>query len=191
MIRTTIFAVVTALCLSSAAYAAGSCERISPDTAVTEIGVNEIPSAEVMLQQIIDVTGLKPNFELKPGKVNNIEATISRRKRYILYNPEFISQINDLTHDKWGTMALLAHEVGHHLNGHTIKNSGSTPELELEADEFAGFVLYKLGAPLNKAQEVMNYISKTEGSSTHPSRSARMQAIEKGWSKAAGVVVKR
>ena len=38
-------------------------------------------------------------------------------------------------------MTLLAHEVGHHLNGHTIHRGGSTPELELEADEFAGFIL--------------------------------------------------
>ena len=82
-------------------------------------------------------------------------------------------------------MFLLAHEVGHHLNGHTIMKGGSTPELELEADQFAGFVLYKLGASLQQAQEVMKYIAKTEQSKTHPARNSRMLAIQTGWDKAA------
>ena len=80
---------------------------------------------------------------------------------------------------------MLAHEVGHHLNGHTIRRSGSKPRLELEADEFAGFVLYKLGATLEQSQEVMKYIAGAKPSKTHPARDARMIAIYKGWSKAA------
>src|SRR6188474_2160978 len=79
-----------------------------------------------MLLEIINVTGLQANFELKQADVLNIEASISHRKRYILYNPAFITSITNLTKDKWAAMALLAHEVGHHLNGHTIGKTGST-----------------------------------------------------------------
>ena len=82
-------------------------------------------------------------------------------------------------------MALLAHEVGHHLNGHTIRKGGSTPGLELEADEFAGFILQKLGATLQQSQHVMHYIAKAKESRTHPGKNSRLQAIEKGWNKAA------
>ena len=117
--------------------------------------------------------------------MNNVEASITHRKRYILYNPSFINWINNATKDKWAAIALLAHEVGHHLNGHTIKKSGSKPALELEADEFAGFVLYKLGASLEQSQEVMKYIANAEATRTHPARGSRMIAIEKGWSRAA------
>jgi Zn-dependent protease with chaperone function len=81
-------------------------------------------------------------------------------------------------------MALLAHEVGHHLNGHTIRKGGSTPELELQADEFAGFILHKLGATLQQSQNVMNYIAKAKESSTHPGKAFRLLAIEKGWNNA-------
>ncbi|MBC7874063.1 MAG: hypothetical protein H7Y01_08705 [Ferruginibacter sp.] len=133
----------------------------------------------------MNVIGLQPNFELKKAKVANIEASIWHRKRYILYNPSFITWINKVTKDKWAAIALLAHEVGHHLNGHTIKKTGSTPTLELEADEFAGFVLQKLGASLDQAQDVMNYIARTEASKTHPARISRMLAIQNGWNKAA------
>ena len=146
----------------------------------------DVYHAQEMLSQIMQVVGLTQNFELKEAKVDNVEASISRRKRYILYNPEYISWINSVTHDKWAAMLLLAHEVGHHLNGHTIRKGGSTPRLELEADEFAGFVLYKLGASLNQAQEVVKYIATAKASSTHPSRASRMLAIEHGWNKAAG-----
>jgi hypothetical protein len=148
-----------------------------------------IPSAREMLSEIMNVTGLQPNFELKEADVLNIEAYISHRKRYILYNPAFINWINDITKDKWAAMLLLAHEVGHHLNGHTIGKTGSTPELELEADQFAGFVLYKLGASLEQSQEVMKYIAKTEASKTHPARDSRMLAIQTGWNRAATIEV--
>ena len=140
-----------------------------------------------MLEEIINATGLQQNFELKQSDVMNIEASISHRKRYILYNPTFIATINDLTKDKWAVMALLAHEVGHHLNGHTIRKGGSTPELELQADEFAGFILHKLGATLKQSQNVMYYIAKEKKSSTHPGKASRLSAIEKGWNNASGL----
>jgi len=44
----------------------------------------------------------------------------------------------------------------------------ANPHIELEADEFAGFVLHKLGATLKESQEVMLYISTNEASKTHP-----------------------
>jgi hypothetical protein len=141
-------------------------------------------SIQGMLDEIMKITGLHANFELKAAKVLNIEASISHKKRLILYNPAFIDWIGRATNDKWGVIALLAHEVGHHLNGHTLKKSGSAPAVELEADEFAGFVLRKMGATLRQAQEVMIYIAKTQASATHPGREQRMDAIEKGWKRA-------
>ena len=141
--------------------------------------------AQEMLSEIMGVVGLTANFELREAKVPNIQASISHRKRYILYNPDYISWINNATNDKWAAIALMAHEVGHHLNGHTIRRSGSKPVLELEADEFAGFVLHKLGASLEQAQEVMLYIAETVPSRTHPSRTSRMLAIQQGWNKSA------
>lgn len=151
----------------------------------SDSSLSPIPGTQEMLSEIIKVIGLVPNFELKEANVQNVEASISHRKRYILYNPEYISWLNNATNDKWAAFALLAHEIGHHLNGHTIRRGGSRPVLELEADEFAGFVLYKLGATLEQSQEVMKFIAKTKASKTHPARSSRMHAIQNGWNKAA------
>lgn len=158
----------------------GSGVKLSRDTSLMKVS-----NIQGMLQEIIDATGLHTDFELKEADVLNIEASISHRKRYIFYNPAYITSLNNITKNKWAVMTLLAHEVGHHLNGHTIRKGGSTPKLELEADEFAGFILHKLGATLQQSQNVMYYIAKTKESRTHPAKDSRLRAIEKGWNKAA------
>ena len=155
--------------------------RSYTDTTTFKIsGMNE------MFAEIINAAGLQRGYELKEADVLNIEASISHGKKYILYNPTYIATLTNITKNKWAAMALLAHEVGHHLNGHTRRRGGSKPALELEADEFAGFVLQKLGATLEEAQQVMHFIAKTKASSTHPARNSRLLAIEKGWNKATG-----
>ena len=141
-------------------------------------------SPKEMLSEIMSVVGLQSNIELKEADVLNIEAVITHRKRYILYNPDYITWITDITKSKWPAIALIAHEVGHHLNGHTITKTGSKPSVELEADEFAGFVLNKLGASLDEAQQVIQYISTNQATETHPARASRMLAIQTGWDKA-------
>jgi hypothetical protein len=145
-----------------------------------------MPEMQQMLDDVISVVGLQPDFQLREAKVLNIEATISHKKRYISYNPQFISQISALTNDRWAILTLLAHEVAHHLDGHTINKNGSRPELELQADEFAGFVLRKLGATLQQSQEVIKYIASPTGSATHPPRESRMLAIQTGWTRGGG-----
>ena len=150
---------------------------------LTMVAFSKSEDAQKIVTEIMNAVGLKPNFILKPAKVTNIEAAVSRHKRYILYNPEFINWINKATQDKWGAIALLAHEIGHHLNGHTLKKRGNSL-LELEADEFAGFVLNKLGASLEQSQRIMNYIAREQRSETHPARADRMLAIKTGWNKA-------
>lgn len=158
--------------------------NVAPQKNCGDSSLSSIPAPQQMLSDILLVMGLQSNFELKEAKVLNIEASVSKQKRYIYYNPEFVSWLNQTTEDKWAVMTLIAHEVGHHLNGHTIRKGGSRPELELEADEFAGFVLRKLGASLRETQEVMVFIASAKTSRTHPSRAARMRAIQKGWEKA-------
>jgi hypothetical protein len=137
-----------------------------------------------MLDQITGAVGLQNNFILKEGDVLNIEATLSHKQRLIVYNPAFMEWINKAVGNKWGSIALIAHEMGHHLNGHTLHRTGSEPALELEADEFAGYVLKKLGATLEQAQRVMIFIASNEASATHPGRADRMLAIKNGWDRA-------
>lgn len=140
--------------------------------------------AEEIIEKILSVVGLRPNFEIRAANVPNAAAVILNKKRYILYNPTFISKINYVSGNDWAGISIIAHEIGHHLNGHTLKSGGSQPALELEADEFSGFVLQKLGARMSDAQAAMNVAASQKSSHTHPARKDRLVSIADGWNNA-------
>ena len=158
--------------------------------ATTPSADNQLPGfttsedAEKIISSIMEVVGLEANFKIKKAKVPNVEAAIRHRQRYILYNEEFVGLVNKMAKDKWAAIFILAHEVGHHLNGHTVRGINSRPEIELEADQFAGFALCKMGATLEQAQLAMYILAGQFQSKTHPARVERLDAIELGWNKA-------
>ena len=140
--------------------------------------------AERIVAGIMDAIGIEGNFKIKVAHVPNVEAAIRHHERYILYNPEFVNNVNAVARDKWASIFILAHEVGHHLEGHTLADVKSRPDIELQADQFAGFALCKMGATLEQVQLAMHFIAEVEASKTHPGRADRLAAIEKGWDKA-------
>ncbi|QKG56130.1 membrane-binding protein [Hymenobacter sp. BRD128] len=141
--------------------------------------------AEGIIREITDAVGLQPRFELRATtQVDNAAAVVYGGRRYLLYNPRFLAAVNRAGHTDWAGISILAHEMGHHLNGHTLRAGGSQPQDELEADEFSGFVLRRLGASLAQAQAAMAAVSPEEGSATHPGRAPRLAAISRGWSRA-------
>ncbi len=137
-----------------------------------------------IIGKIISVIGLKPNFEVKAANVPNAAAVVYNGKRYVLYNPTFINSLVKAAGNEWAAVSVLAHEIGHHLNGHTLENHGSRPDQELEADEFSGFVLRRMGASLAEAQVAMKLAANARGTETHPAKYDRMTAIASGWKNA-------
>ena len=147
----------------------------------------DLPASQAagIIREITDAVGLQPRFELRATTmVPNAAAVAYNGKRYLLYNPKFLAAVNRAGHTDWGGISILAHEMGHHLNGHTMRSGGSQPQDELEADEFSGFVLRRLGASLAQAQAALAAVSDEEGSATHPGRSPRLGAISQGWNRA-------
>ena len=140
--------------------------------------------ARRIIQTIVGVVGLKSNFEIQAAKIPNAAAVVFNGKRYILYNPQFILLLNKAAGKHWPSIAILAHEIGHHLNGHTLTKDGSLPQTELDADEFSGFVLQKMGATLQDAQLAIKIAGNTRATHTHPARADRLIAVENGWQRA-------
>ena len=156
--------------------------------------------AEVALDKILSVIGASKRFILQPcSDINNAVATSYKGLRYILYDKSFMSTIaNNST--SWSQLFILAHEVGHHINGHSIdilltlsdivepKTIAAKRKQELESDEFAGFILGKLGATLEQTSEAVNLLAsnKDDTYSTHPNKSKRLNAIKIGFNKALG-----
>jgi hypothetical protein len=145
-------------------------------------------NAKEIISDIMSVVGLQQNFSImEMPSIPNAAAMIYRGQRVIAYNPNFVSNLNAVAGNKWAAVSVLAHEVGHHLNGHTLLNTGSQPPLELESDEFSGFVLKKMGASLSQAQAAMKIAAQYKQSHTHPAQADRLVAIAKGWNKGAAL----
>jgi hypothetical protein len=112
----------------------------------------------------------------------------NREKRIIVFDSEFIQLLDFKRNNDWSSISILAHEIGHHLCGHTIPTDGNLEKRrneELQADEFSGHILKLLGANLSDAQKAVRSISSNDDdrNSTHPNLSKRLRAIEKGYNR--------
>ena len=132
------------------------------------------------VENIMKHTGLQVNFELVASNVPNAVATVQGSRRLILYNQLFMEDIATQSASKWASMSILAHEIGHHLQQHTLGVGGMKPEQELAADRFSGDILFKMGAPLDAARAAMASRPETK-SPYYPAKSARLTAIGNGW----------
>jgi hypothetical protein len=136
------------------------------------------------INAILKFSGLSTNFVIYSASIQNAMATIIDGKRYILYDPSLLRYTDITSGSYWSSMSILAHEIGHHLAGHTLSPSGSSLSDELEADKYSGFVLYKLGASLTQASAAMQTLASETDSKTHPAKYKRLQAIAQGWNEA-------
>ena len=147
-------------------------------------------SGKQVVAEIMKYTGLPANFVVVEGQVPNAAAVIMAGpdkvpRRVIAYNPSFMGDVIRATKaNNLAPVSIMAHEIGHHLSGHTIVPGGSQPPIELESDKFSGFVLYKMGAPLADAQRAIATLIPEADGETHPGRRKRLAAIANGWTEA-------
>lgn len=143
------------------------------------------PSNEVqeIATQITTTIGLEQNFTIRAANVKNALATAENGQRFILYNTTFLENFKEDNKLHWAAYGVLAHEIGHHLNNHDFNISDPKKRriMEIRADFFSGNVLQKLGASLIDAQFCINAYCLEGESETHPSRSARLEAVASGW----------
>lgn len=166
------------------------CEKVNIEIS-DFAGANNFSVQEVwsVVNDILGVSGLAPNFQVvETQEVGNAAAVIIEEQRYLAFNPVWMRTYRDRPDSKWQLYAVMAHEVGHHLQGHTITAGGSRPPTELEADEYAGFTLAALGASLDETQALWKSFGET-GSATHPPRRQRLEAVRRGWERRRGAAV--
>lgn len=152
--------------------------------------------AEQLVASILDPIGLPQKFIVSECKdIQNAMAITYEGNRYIIFDPDFVAgYLNDVGDGLWMKKAILAHEIGHHLCGHTLRGTKSLAQkrnMELEADEFAGFMLFKLGASEREALLAVNRYGRSgdDSGSTHPNKEKRTTALLNGYSRAKGQTV--
>lgn len=141
--------------------------------------------AERIVAEIVDALGLTKNFSVRSANVPNALATSYNGTRYIMYSTAFLEKFKADANTQWAAYSVMAHEIGHHLNGHNFaeNNPKTRKMLELEADQFSGSVLRMLGASLDEAQAGLNTFYLHGETNTHPPTAARKEAVSNGWKK--------
>ena len=172
-----------------------SCNFTAADTSGTLYTYDASKEALVIIDSIMYAISLPQNFTVKAADCANALATSEGKQRYILYSTTFLERFKKDAKTRWAAYCVLAHEIGHHLSNHDLEETTpSHPEslrdgavrrrFELEADRFAGGVLFKMGASLENAQAGINTFSDETASKTHPPKQARLEAISVGWKQA-------
>lgn len=155
--------------------------------ACATLGFTSNEEAELAVDRILEKVGLFRNFVLQEcPDINNavakvIEVSEGYNERYILYDNNFFDKMDGNANTDWASMSILAHEIGHHLNGHSLNNQGSNHKYELEADFFSGAALAKLGATLAEAQSAVNTLRYEKATRTHPAKVDRLKSVKDGW----------
>ena len=140
------------------------------------------------INTMLDSINWKENFRLQEQNgINNAYATIIRNQRYIIYDNDFLENLDSYAQTKWASISVLAHEMGHHYRNHVLDARGSTPPKEIEADYFSGYVMAKIGATLDEANVAMEKIAAPRASASHPAKADRLNAISNGWRYAKGL----
>ena len=104
--------------------------------------------------------------------------------RYIAVDEKFVYNLNPKNY-QWTSIFVLAHEIAHHLNGHTImyvKNNKELRQQELDCDKFAGFVIRKLGGSIENLKKAVKSIPHPkDDTGTHPINEKRLASALDGY----------
>ncbi|MEN9415677.1 MAG: hypothetical protein RLZ62_1981, partial [Bacteroidota bacterium] len=122
----------------------------------TQLNITQDEKILNLVTRILEVYNLDNTYVIQAcSSVENCVAAQRNGVQYILYNPDYMDDIRTLSftesdmpvsQGQWNHLMVLAHEVGHHMNNHLTNPLGLKPrEMELKADETAGFILYQLG----------------------------------------------
>ena len=166
---------------------------ISPDQGGMGFqGMDEISQASAarIVDEMLSDMGITNKYKVRECKEiarGNARAQAffadGRIERYIVYDVDFLREIANSTETNYAAMFVLAHEVGHHINDHTLNYKDSEVPIEIEADVFAGTQLAKSGANLEQTLKAArdSKIIFTGRFASHPGRMDRMKAAFKGW----------
>lgn len=171
-------------------------------TATTEEEVDDICRAaglgfmstpreiEDVVNDILNTVGIRhidnAGFELKNcDQTNNAIAKMLKDNngkdvRYVLYDANWLGDMINKTNDSWSAKFVLAHEIGHHMLGHSLNNGSSNHQYELDADYWAGRALANMGATEEQTISATSILPE-RASSTHPARSDRELKAREGW----------
>lgn len=124
-------------------------------------------------------------IKILAAAVPNAQASIVNGKPYIYYNPDIVDKI--LVENDWASIGIFSHEIAHFLGFHSMESLAASNlsketshKLELESDEWAGWILGYLNTNKKEALKMLKFINYSGETKTHPSKKLRKEAILRG-----------
>src|SRR5205807_7071622 len=116
------------------------------------------------------------------ANVPQVFAAENGNERLLLYNLFVLDNFEKSGRRDWRIAVVIAHQIGHHANRHSLElERHMRLEIELEADRFAGYLLFQLGATLEDIKIASTAFASTQANTNYPDRTARVAAITEGW----------
>ena len=136
-------------------------------------------AADVVDEILRKVAIKERTFTLKAADVENAQATIrGEADRYLLYSNEFLKKFTSDARTKWAAYAVFAHEIGHHVLLHNLKDTSAVnrKKYELQADAWAARILARMGASREDALAAVNALTD-DNSRYYPRKTARVEQM--------------
>lgn len=114
------------------------------------------------------------------GRVAIASVDLKQGIRSIIYDRSYDQLLGTASEPDWELIGVLAHEVGHHLLGHTLQKIGEKIR-EDDADFFAGHSMRLLGASAETVRQFMLNVADPDSSETHRGAVARAEIALDGW----------
>ena len=186
MLKRIVLSTIFVAIIFAAAYAqkVTPCGYIIPPRSLKN-SFKSVYEAKQVVSTMLDVIKWTENFNLKEQNgIQNAYATINGGQRWIVYDNNFLEDIDAYAKTKWASISIMAHEMGHHYYDHVVSGKGSNVPSEIEADAFSGYMIQKQGGTLEQALAAMSAIGTERQTATHPAKADRLTAITRGWNAA-------
>lgn len=141
-------------------------------------------AADKMVDDILAVFAINPRpFILKAADVDNAQATIKGRDRYLLYSNSFLNKSSIDAQTRWAAIGIFAHEIAHHvlLQDFAETDPKKRRVNELAADIWAARIMARMGANLEEALAAVKTIQSADETNFYPTPAARRQGMESAW----------
>jgi hypothetical protein len=117
---------------------------------------------------------------------NALTVTVGNHMSKIVYNPAFLEGMVK-SYGLGASLGILAHEVGHHVDGVAPPPPWMNPDwgTELRADAWAGCELARTGGKPSEIKSALQAIAMSPAP-THPAWSQRAEALQRGFSGCGG-----
>jgi len=135
-----------------------------------------------LFNELLAKSGKQLRVKIRAANVPQVGAAEHGNERLLLYNQFVLEQFEKEDTKNWQVLAVIAHQIGHHANNHAfVLEDRMRTEIEIEADRFAGYLLFRLGAAISDIEALHKFLDSQHQNPRFPLPRVRLDAFIEGW----------